>query len=33
MQQEIEIVKRKDTFEKITLSDLDAQSNEVVPLR
>lgn len=32
MQQEIETVKRKDTFERITWSDFDAQNNEVLPL-
>ena len=32
MQQEIEIIKRKDTFKKITWSNFDAQNNEVLPL-
>ena len=32
MQQEMETVKRKHTFEKITWSDFDAQNNEVLPL-
>ena len=32
MQQEIETIKRKDTFKKITWSDFDAQNNEVLPL-
>ena len=32
IQQEIETVKRKDTFERITWSDFDAQNNEVLPL-